>query len=97
MEREGWDTAGETKPVAGDVIQRFYNFLHLESAAPIRLKAFATDLRIFSAASDKLDDYLENLEICPEDHVETLKGISVECRLCTQRYQTLLMTSLLWS
>lgn len=94
MGREGWDTAGTSrggKPVPGNVVQRFYDFLRLEEAAPIQLKEFATQLRIFSAASDTLDDYLENLKISPEDDVETLKGISVDCRLCTQRCQTLLM------
>lgn len=83
---------GGAIPVPGNVVQRFYDFLNLEEAAPIWLKEFATQLRIFSAASDTLDDYLENQEISPEDDVETLKGISVDCRLCTQRCQTLLMT-----
>lgn len=95
MGREGWNTAGTrggAKPVPGNVVQRFYDFLHLEEAAPIWLKEFATQLRIFSAASKTLNDYLENLEISPEDDVETLKGISVDCRLCTQRCQSLLMT-----
>lgn len=94
MGREGWDTAGTSggaKPVPSNVVQRFYDFIHLEETAPIQLKEFATQLRIFFAASETLDDYLESLEISPEEDVETLKDISVDCRLCTQRCQTLLM------
>lgn len=94
MGRAGWDTAdtsGGAKPIPSIVVQRFYNFVHLEEAAPTQLKELATQLQIFSAASDTLDEYLENLKISPEDDVETLKDISVDCRLCAQRCQTLLM------
>lgn len=93
MEREGWDTAGTSwgvRTVPSNVVQRFYDFVHLEEAVPIQLKEFATQLRIFSAASDTLDEYLENLEISPEDD-ETLKDLSVDCSLCAQRCQSLLM------
>lgn len=45
MEREGWDTAGTSwgvKTVPSNVVQRFYDFVHLEEAVPIQLKEFAT-------------------------------------------------------
>lgn len=94
MGREGWDTAGisgEAEPVPSNVFQRFYDFIHLEEAAPIQLREFASQLRIFFATSDTLNDYLEKLGISPEDDVGALEGISIDCRLCTQRCQTLLI------
>lgn len=94
MGRAGYDTAGSSgkaKPVPSNVVHRFYDFIHLEEAAPIQLKEFATELRIFSAASNTLNDYLWKLEINPKDDVETLKDISVDCRLCAQRCETLVM------
>lgn len=101
------------KPVPSNVVQKLYELIQEEEAPPIHLKEFAKQLRIFSAASDTLDNYLgtvsdtfdnhlatasntldnylESLEISPNDDVGTLKGIVVDCKLCTQRCQILLM------
>lgn len=76
------------------VVQRFYNLIDQEKAAPLRLKEFATQLQTFFAASNALDIYLENPEISPEDDVEILMNISEECRDCVERCQTFLMTFL---
>lgn len=90
MGRQSYHIAGTSaraKLVPSNVAQRFDDFLNLEKAAPIQLRELAIQLRIFSAASKTLNYYL----ISPEDNIETktLEDISVDCRLCAERCQTL--------
>lgn len=96
MERADWDTPeGPSKiianPVPSNVFQKLCELIQELEAPPIQLKEFAAQLRIFSAASDTLDNYLENLEISPKDDTGTLEGILVGCKLCNQRCQILLV------
>lgn len=91
-----WSTADTTSRATTapskdiPVVQRFYDLIDKEKAAPLPLKEFATQLQTFFAASNALDIYLENPEISPEDDVEIL-NIFEKCRQCVERCHTFLM------
>lgn len=46
------------KPVPSNVVQKLYDLIQEEEAPPMQLKEFATQVQIFSAASDTLHNYL---------------------------------------
>lgn len=95
-----WSTAGTSGGATAasskddDFVQKFYDLIDQEKAAPIRLKEFATQLRSFFAAFNALNDYLRNPEFSPKDDVEILKNIPNDCGRCAERCQTFLMTFL---